>query len=386
MRIAFFSTMAGMPWGGSEELWSRAAAVLLQRGHYVSINYRKRKQLVAPLERLQKLGSDLYWRRGIRVGRTLRKIFNKLHIAQNPSLLWLKHCRPDLVVISVGYHLDELTITQTCRALGIPYVLLVQAASPHQWIEPHRFDAHRAAYAGALQCFFVSRQNREVLEANLALDLSDAEIIDNPFQVSLDATPTWPTNDKLWKLACVARLHFQSKAQDLLLRVMRQPKWRSRPLQITLWGADGGSLRQAQELIALHGQQKQIVLGGYCNDIGGLWREHHALVLPSRFEGNALAMIEAMLCGRMPIVTDVGRVSELVDDDRSGFIAPAATVELIDEAMERAWQRRHEWQAMGALAAADIRHRHSLQPAEDFAEAILAAIPGQQSTYLRAAA
>ena len=386
MRIAFYSTMAGMPWGGSEELWSRAAAVLLQRGHYISINYKKRKQLVAPLERLQKLGSDLYWRRGLRVGRQLRKVFNKLHIGQNPSLKWLKYCRPDLLVISVGYHLDELAITQTCRSMGIPYVLLVQAASPHQWIEPHRFEAHRAAYAGALQCFFVSHQNREVLEANLALDLSDAEIIDNPFQVNLDAKPAWPTSDRMWKLACVARLHFQSKAQDLLLRVMRQSKWRSRPLQITLFGADGGSQRQAQELISLHGQQKQVVLGGYSNNIEEVWREHHALVLPSRFEGNALAMIEAMLCGRMPIVTDVGRVTELVDDNRSGFIAPAATAELIDDALERAWQRRHEWQQMGAIAAADIRHRHSLRPSEDFAEAILAAIPGQQSTYLRVAA
>jgi glycosyltransferase involved in cell wall biosynthesis len=386
MRIAFYSTMAGMPWGGSEELWSRAAAVLLQRGHYVSINYKKRKQLIPPLERLQTLGSDLYWRRGLRVGRTLRKVFNKLHIGQNPSLSWLKHCKPDLLVISVGYHLDDLSITQTCRSLGIPYVLIVQAASPHQWIEPHRFDAHRAAYAGALKCFFVSQQNREVLETNLALDLSDSEIIDNPFQVSLDARPEWPTSDKVWKLACVARLHFQSKAQDLLLRVMRQQKWRQRPLQISLFGADGGSLRQAQELVALHSQHKQIVFGGFSSDIEQVWREHHALILPSRFEGNALAMIEAMLCGRMPIVTDVGRVTQLVDDNRSGFIAPAATAALIDDALERAWQRRHEWQAMGQLAAADIRHRHSLTPPEDFAEAILRCIPGQQQTYLRAAA
>ena len=166
--------------------------------------------------------------------------------------------------ISVGYHPDDLSITQTCRSLGIPYGLLVQAASPHQWIEPHRLRRHRAAYAGAVRCFFVSHQNRDVLEANLALDLSDAEIVDNPFKVRLDAAPAWPGGDKPWKLACVARLHFQSKAQDLLLHVMRQPKWRTRPLEITLCGADGGSLRQLEELIALHGQQKQVVLGGFC--------------------------------------------------------------------------------------------------------------------------
>ena len=88
----------------------------------------------------------------------------------------------------------------------------------------------------------------------------------------------------------------------------------------------------------------------------------------------------------MPIVTDVGRVAELVDDNRSGFVAPAATVELIDDALERAWQRRHEWQAMGARGGPDIRQRHSLRRAEDFADAILAAIPGQQQAHLRAAA
>jgi glycosyltransferase involved in cell wall biosynthesis len=389
MRIGFYSTMAGMPWGGSEELWSRAAKVLLERGHYVGVNYKKRKQQKqAPqLLELERAGADLCWRRGIRVGRTINRLLTKLHVGQNPSLRWLKHARPDLLAISIGYHLDDLSITQTCRSLGIPYCLLVQAASPYQWLEPHRFEAQRAAYAGATRCFFVSDQNREVLETNVALDLSDAEIIDNPFQVGLAARPAWPGNEKIWKLACVARVHFQSKAQDILLRVMRQSKWRGRPVQVCLWGADGGNLHQLKELISLHNLHKHVVYKGFAENIDQLWSEHHALVLPSRFEGNALAMIEAMLCGRMPIVTNVGRVRELVDDNRSGFVAPAATFELMDEALERAWQRRNEWQAMGQLAAADIRQRHSLRPAEDFAEAILNAVPGQQTTVqLRAAA
>lgn len=388
-RIAFYSTMAGMPWGGSEELWSRAAGALLEQGHYVSINFKKRKVLIPPLERLRQLGADLYWRRGLRVGRTLRKLLMRIHIGQNPSIMWLKHARPDLLVVSIGYHMDDLSITQTCRSLGVPYALLLQAASPHQFIEAHSFDRFREAWAGAAKCFFVSSQNREVIETNLALDLSDAQIVDNPFQVSLDARPAWPADEKLWKLACVARVHFLSKAQDVLLRVLRQPKWRARPIQVSLFGADGGSLRQLQELITLHSQHKQVVVRGFTPNIEDVWREHHALVLPSRFEGNALAMIEAMLCGRVPIVTNVGRVSELVDDDVCGFVAGAATVELLDDALERAWQRRHEWQAMGQLAAATIRRRHSLRPAEDFAEQILAAVPARPQTttgQLRAAA
>jgi glycosyltransferase involved in cell wall biosynthesis len=81
-------------------------------------------------------------------------------------------------------------------------------------------------------------------------------------------------------------------------------------------------------------------------------------------------MIEAMICGRMPIVTDVGRVRELVDDNRSGFIAAGPTAEMLDEALERAWNLRHEWQAMGAEARTAIKTRHSMRPAEDFANSL----------------
>ncbi len=386
MRIGIYSTMAGLPWGGSEELWSRAAVALLEQGHQVSVNYKRRKQRVDRLEALKSQGADVYLRRGIRVGRALRKAMHACRIGRYPGASWLKAARPDFVLLSVGFHLDETSITQTLRERGIPYAILVQSASPHHWIEMNRFAAERAAYQGAERCFFVSPENRAIVETNLALDLANAEIVDNPFQVPADAAPAWPSCDKSWKLACVARVHFQSKAQDLLLRVMRQPKWRSRPIEVHCWGSDGGSMQQARELIALHGQQRQIFLQGFAEGVETIWRHHHALVLPSRFEGNALAMIEAMMCGRMPIVTNVGRAAELVDDNESGFVAASATFELLDEALERAWQRRHDWQAMGARAAEAIRLRHSQQPAEDFAASLLSVAAGQRQSRSRAAA
>ena len=52
MRIGFFSTMGGLPWGGSEELWSRAAAVLINQGHEVAFNCRRWPTVPAPLQRL----------------------------------------------------------------------------------------------------------------------------------------------------------------------------------------------------------------------------------------------------------------------------------------------------------------------------------------------
>jgi glycosyltransferase involved in cell wall biosynthesis len=63
-----------------------------------------------------------------------------------------------------------------------------------------------------------------------------------------------------------------------------------------------------------------------------------------------LAVIEAMLCQRIVVATDVAGNAEHVRDGVDGFIAEAPTVRHIDDALERAWQRRHEWSAMAKSA------------------------------------
>jgi glycosyltransferase involved in cell wall biosynthesis len=377
--------MGGLPWGGSEELWSRAAQVLLDRGHEVAFCSRRWHPTAAPLERLIERGAVPTFRPRMRLGRSLRRALESLRLIQLRYVNWLRKTRPDLVVISFSCHTDDPHIANTCHMLGIPYAILLQSAGYHNWLHPKSIPDFTSAYRNARQCYFVSQRNREVMEANLAIDLSGAEIVDNPFQVSVDAAPGWPSHEPHWKLACVARVHFLTKSQDVLLRALRSAKWRSRPFQLVCWGSDDGSLGTLEKLIDLYGLRGQVSYGGFATDITELWSKHHALVLPSRAEGNPLALVEAMLCGRVPIVTDIGRSAELIDDNKSGFIAAAATVELIDEVLERAWQQRHRWHEIGQHAAAAIRQRHSLRPGEDFADRILSLAAPHKATHQMAA-
>lgn len=371
MRIAFFSTMASLPWGGSEELWSRAAHVLMERGHHVAFNSIAWPTVTRPLRQLIDRGATAHFRSRRRLGRTLSRALEKLRFSRLKFQGWLRQCRPDLVVISLSCHTDDPQIALTCHAMGVPYAILLQAAGPHNWIENRFLEGHRIAYQNAQRCFFVSGENREIMESNLTIDLAHSRVVDNPFAVSVDANPTWPSPTARWKLACVARVHYLTKSQDLILRVMRTPKWRARPLQITLWGHDNSSLDHFRRALDLYGLHQHVSYGGVSNNIEELWSQYHGLLLPSRVEGNSLSLIEAMMCGRVPIATRVGRAAELIDDNDSGFLAPAATVDLLDEVLERAWSRREEWRAMGQRAAQAIRSRHSLRPAEDFADEIL---------------
>jgi glycosyltransferase involved in cell wall biosynthesis len=93
-----------------------------------------------------------------------------------------------------------------------------------------------------------------------------------------------------------------------------------------------------------------------------------------------LTLVEAMLCARASIVTDVGGNRELVRDGVNGFLAKAPTVELLDEAMNRAWENRHCLKQIGVRAASDVRQWVCSDPGEGFARELTALVKGSNRT------
>ena len=100
MRFAFFSTMGGLPWGGSEELWSRAAQQLLAGGHQVSFNCLRWPQRPNQLQQLIDAGAKARLRSRFRLGRSLRRGLESLRLLRLKYASWLRDVRPDFVVIS----------------------------------------------------------------------------------------------------------------------------------------------------------------------------------------------------------------------------------------------------------------------------------------------
>jgi glycosyltransferase involved in cell wall biosynthesis len=163
----------------------------------------------------------------------------------------------------------------------------------------------------------------------------------------------------------VARLDGATKGHDLLFRVLGLPHWRKRSVQVSLIGK--GVNERVLGMMAAQLKLENVKFAGHQHDIEALWRTHHALVLPSRFEGMPIVVVEAMLCGRPCIATDVGGSRELIRDGINGFLARAATVEMLDEAMNRTWDNRSRLREIGAQAAIDVRQFVSRDPGENFA-------------------
>ncbi|MCD0459859.1 glycosyltransferase [Roseiconus lacunae] len=72
---------------------------------------------------------------------------------------------------------------------------------------------------------------------------------------------------------------------------------------------------------------------GYQSDAGRLWPAADVAVLTSRWEGFPFSLLEAMASGLPVIATDVGGVSELIADQKSGFVVPPDAPDSLCESM-----------------------------------------------------
>jgi glycosyltransferase involved in cell wall biosynthesis len=350
-RIAFVSTNNWTPWSGSEELWSQTAITMANQGFTVGVNIKYWKQTPTKIQKLEQ--SNCY-------------VFRRAYSRNKKELFcgWLNKFNPDLVVISQGYNFENTSWMEVCLKKKIPYAVIVHAAMENNWPTDKVAAKASKGYQGAKRSFFVSQKNLELTVKQLATELDNAKIIRNPYNVSYDAAPPWPKDEGVLKLACVGRLDPDAKGQDILFEVLRSQKWRSRPIEVTLFG-DGyrqNCVKRLRDLWSLD----NVNFGGFVDNIEGIWASHHGLVLPSRFEGLPLAVVEAMLCGRLCIVTDVAGNTELVKDNVNGFVAIAPKAECLDDAMERAWQRRKSWREIGQSAFVSVRKLIPRDPIDKF--------------------
>jgi glycosyltransferase involved in cell wall biosynthesis len=366
--IQFFTNCTDA-WGGSEELWAGAARRLASKDYRITANVVRFESTHPKFIELIESGVRVEKHRGLplvgRYGAIRRRWEPLLTVAR------LRASKPQLAIVSQGENMDGHREMGYCRDASIPYVIICQKAGDEFCpLDEHRTDLQEC-FTEAQRVFFVSEHNRVVTEERLGRKLTNAEVVWNPFMVNYNAKLPWPDPEQgRFRLACVARLWMHDKGQDVLLKVLSQEKWKQRELEVHFYGL-GPNAVAIEELARMLGVDK-VRFCGFSHDVTEIWRQCHALVLPSRQEGLPLALVEAMLCGRTAITTDVGGNAEVLEDEQSGFLARAVTVEAFDEAMERAWKRRLEWQKIGMIASTSIRKMIPEDPVGLFAEKLAA--------------
>jgi glycosyltransferase involved in cell wall biosynthesis len=371
MKFTFITTMLGSPWGGSEELWSKVAIQLKNDGHSVSALVPHRPRLSEKVLGVARQGVEIrtYPAPSYLAG-PARYSWDRLSLGSRRTYAWLKRFSPDLVVISQGEISGGLEWARICREAAIPYVIIVHCNSELLWYEESLVGDAVASYTTARKVFCVSHGNLNLIRLQVGEPLPNAEVLWNPYNVSTEPAPDWPDDNETWRLACVARLDPAAKGQDLLLQTLARPEWRERRVEVNLFGA--GSYELTLRRMAAMLRVKNVHFRGHVSDIRNIWKQNHILLLPSRYEGLPLALVEAMWCGRPAVVTDVGGNAELCIDGETGFVAPSATLSSFSEALQRAWDARAKWPLLGRAARARAENKIPKDPIGLFSTELIA--------------
>jgi len=383
MKFAFVSTMAGVPWGGSEVLWSQTCCELAARGHHVAIAYPKWPTLPEPLQAIEHdlslkiFGLSSHRTFSEKITDVVREKLN-VYLPMRREREWLKRFGPDLLCISSGNATEGAAWMKLAAEEKIDYVTIAQAHAEFLWPSDRDAENFVELFLKARRCFFVSHGNLKLVETQLGASLPNSEVVSNHRADFAERTPSWPiSDDGVWRLACVGRLHPSSKGQDILFEVLSQPHWRTRPILISLYG-EGPQEKCLKNLVTRYQLQSLVRFCGHVTDIEQVWRDNHALIMPSRYEGLPLALVEALLCARMAIVTDVAGNAEVVKHGVTGFVAEAPVVSSLARAMEAAWEARESWQEMGLQAQAEIRKKLPGNPGASLAEKLLDLVPPKE--------
>lgn len=347
MKIAVVSNVCGCPWAGSEEVWFRMALLALAKDHHVVASLHPDLHAAGTLTEFKKHGGQVVaWHRG-RFAR-LEGLKQKL----KPNFTDAKLGKPDLILLSCG-SLPAITfvpglmeyIKNTRAALSILCLFNAEslAFSP----------AERVKVAQILRRsdinIFVAEQNRRQAVRQFGVDLDRAAVFYGPLRERLKKAIPMPPVGSGVVFSCVARLDLLWKGQDILLEVLSDDTWRKREWTLRIFGT-GTDRDHLASLVRHFGLEERVQFAGYAEKMADIWRDSHVMVLPSRGEGTPLASLEAMMCGRPVVTTDVGGNKEVLEEGKTGWIAEAATPQSLSSALERCWQAQDSWSQMGTDA------------------------------------
>lgn len=370
-RIIFASTNKSS-WGGSEYLWYKSAVRMSESGIKVGVSIPKWKSLPDEIKILSKKKIDLDFNTNVS---RIKKIYNRIAPREvqlsysDDGYKFIRDYNPELVIINQGGNTGGIDLMEFCIRHKLKFVTISQAANEAKWPSDTLSARLSEAYPKALMNYFVSKSNKNLTETEIGQDIKNAKVIFNPFNVRYDNEIEYPEVGDFFLIANVARHEFFAKGLDILFTVLNEKKWKERNLYVNMYGKGENtvSLKKLKDYFGLD----KVKIKGHI-DPSNIWKENHALILTSRYEGLPLALVEAMLCGRTAVVTNVSGNPEVIKDNETGFIACAATAEMVDEAFERAWEKRNEWKEIGMKAKKYIRSVIPEDPVKYFCDELTA--------------
>ncbi len=149
----------------------------------------------------------------------------------------------------------------------------------------------------------------------------------------------------------VGRLNW-IKGHDVLIDAVRQMIKAVPEITLRCLFAGSGNLEKQIKEYAFASEDDSdcFLFAGHLNDMREVYWTSDILVLPSRLEGCALVVVEAMCCGIVPIRTPAGGSLDQIQEGKTGYIVPFDDPEALSKAIQKLANQEFRWQ-MGQQCA-----------------------------------
>ena len=200
---------------------------------------------------------------------------------------------------------------------GLPKIMIVHSTSPGTYAAARCVRDHVHATVG------VSRRIRDDLVRHHGFLADRTHIIANAY----DARVFRPVARQAWlgplRLLSLGRIDDSSKGVFWLPEILR----RLNDVELTLTVAgDGPDRAELQRRFGKDASRVRFIGAVSPNQVPHIMAQHDIFLMPSRFEGMGIALVEALASGCVPVASLLRGVTDFVVEPGKGFLFPVGRV------------------------------------------------------------
>lgn len=353
-------TTVGYTLGGAERMIERISPVLKNRGYDVRVMAFKGYGPIS--ENLKEKSIECYALNG--AGRFDFRVIWRYY-------LYLRRLQPD-VVIAFLYR-AYIPTRIICWLLEIPCISSVRDVqrwqnSFHKFIERVTAPLSSKIYAcsyGVKEYLLteVGLTEKEIIVIHNGISVGEYQISQNKIKKRRELG----LKENIPVIGTVSRLHEPKKGIKILLEAAEELSKKNKCQFIII-----GSGKDENILKKMADEKKlPVIFTGQRKDIPELLDIMHVFVLPSLYEGLPVALLEAMAAGLPVVATDVGGVSEVVEEGKTGFIVEPGNKRKLISKIERLLKYPQLRKNFGGEGFKRIKRNFSIDKTVDRIESLL---------------
>ena len=323
-------------------------------------------------------GHGIYWDRlrdaAIKVHSLSPHKHLPLYLATLPALLLSR--RPDIL----HCHLipSNIIAKPLGALLGVPLIINHDHTNDPHRIDnklllaldksTNRFARHIIAVAAACRDFLIQHESIPPKKISLvpnAIDLrrfSPETTSRTESRAALGLPPEFPV------IAGVGRLNPQ-KNFSLFLEIAAVVSSKFPDTRFLLAG-EGPEESLLRNQAARLGIADKVIFAGYIPDTRVVYAAADILLMPSRFEGLPMTLLEAMAMGLPVVASNLDGIAEVITDSREGFLAPPGEASVFTDRILRLLGDERLAATLSTNARAKIAAHHSVEKMTSAVEAI----------------